>query len=89
MKVIIRGDPDYVGSFRDTFAEFVSNITGTIINVDNIRTHKDSSGNPDGRRTDMFIHAINAETGEVLASPVLIEYVLCSSMHCCRFIIFV
>ena len=50
VKVIIRGEPDYVGSFRDTFAEFVSTITGTIINVDNIRTHKDSGGDPDGRR---------------------------------------
>ena len=50
MKVIIRGEPDDVHQFRDHFADFLSNVTGLIINVDEILPHKDQSGQPDPRR---------------------------------------
>lgn len=50
VKVVVRGDPNEVAEFKDHFAEFLSNITGAIINVDSIRTHMDSSGKPDTRK---------------------------------------
>ena len=50
VKVIIRGDTNYVGTFKDLFSEFLSNITGAIINVDKIMTHQDGDGKPDVRK---------------------------------------
>lgn len=47
VKVVLRGEPDEVGDFKDIFADFLSNITGAIINVDKIRTHMDFAGKPD------------------------------------------
>ena len=50
VKVVIRGDPNEVAEWKDHFAEFISNITQAVINVDLIRTHMDSSGKPDTRK---------------------------------------
>ena len=50
VKVIIRGEPEEVNEFKDEFAEFMSNVTGVIVNVDQILTHQDSDGNPDPRK---------------------------------------
>ena len=47
MKIVLRGEPDEVGEFKDLFGNFLSNITGVIINVDKIRTHMDFAGKPD------------------------------------------
>ena len=59
MKVIIRGEPEEVNEFKDEFAEFMSNVTGVIVNVDQILTHQDSDGNPDPRKlviVDLALH---------------------------------
>jgi cadherin 23 len=73
VKIVLLGEPDTVGEFKDHFANFLSNITAVIINVDKIRTHMDFAGKPDLLRTDMFIHGIYPDSGEVIESDVLIE----------------
>jgi len=50
VRVILRGNTQEVGSFKDHFADFLSNITHMIINVDSIQTHQDSHGKPDSRK---------------------------------------
>ena len=73
VKIILQGEPDEVGEFKDIFAEFLTYTTGSIINVDKIRTHMNVAGKPDPSKTDMFIHAIDPATSEVLDAKVLIE----------------
>ena len=50
MKVIIREYTNVVGTFKDVFAESLSNVTGVIINVDKLLTHQNSEGKADNRR---------------------------------------
>ncbi|CAH1794571.1 unnamed protein product [Owenia fusiformis] len=74
VRVEFRSTPQEVGLIKDIFAEFLGNITGWRINVDQIQTHKDAKGNADDLKTDMFIHAIDKD-GNIVDATLLVQKV--------------
>ncbi|KAL5018045.1 hypothetical protein ScPMuIL_003767, partial [Solemya velum] len=51
----------------------LENITGFRIVMDKIQTHERTDGTPEEDKTDMYIHAENRETNEVIASDILLK----------------
>ncbi|CAD5123767.1 DgyrCDS12075 [Dimorphilus gyrociliatus] len=64
-----------VNKRKEHFSKVMSNITGYIINVDTIRIHQSSQSTPDKNKADMFIHAINQDSGTVIDSVELIKII--------------
>ncbi|CAH1247057.1 CDH23 [Branchiostoma lanceolatum] len=65
VKVVINDIPDYVRTFREEFIAFASNITGAVVNMDDIQYHVDE-GEIDFTKTDMLIHVVNTKTNKIM-----------------------
>ncbi|KAI8521682.1 Cadherin-23 [Branchiostoma belcheri] len=65
VKVVINDIPDYVRTFREAFIAFASNITGAVVNMDDIQYHVDE-GEIDFTKTDMLIHVVNTKTNKIM-----------------------
>ncbi|XP_078579310.1 cadherin-23-like isoform X3 [Branchiostoma floridae x Branchiostoma japonicum] len=65
VKVVINDIPDYVRTFREQFIAFASNITGAVVNMDDIQYHVDE-GEIDFTKTDMLIHVVNTKTNKIM-----------------------
>ena len=50
VKVVFRGEPEEVNEIKDEFSTSLSQVTGVIVNVDQILTHQDKNGDPDPRK---------------------------------------
>ncbi|KAI8521628.1 hypothetical protein Bbelb_013820 [Branchiostoma belcheri] len=75
VKIVFQRTPDEVRAFKDEFAALLSNITGAIINVDDIQFHTTDDQQTDELRTDMFIHGVDKATGLIMDKEKLIELI--------------
>ncbi|XP_035669276.1 cadherin-23-like isoform X2 [Branchiostoma floridae] len=75
VKIVFQRTPDEVRAFKDEFAALLSNITGAIINVDDIQFHTTDDQQTDELRTDMFIHGVDRTTGLIMDKERLIELI--------------
>ncbi|CAH1246628.1 CDH23 [Branchiostoma lanceolatum] len=75
VKIVFQRTPDEVRAFKDEFAALLSNITGAIINVDDIQFHTTDNQQTDELRTDMFIHGVDKSTGLIMDKERLIELI--------------
>ncbi|XP_023930865.1 cadherin-23 [Lingula anatina] len=75
IKIVLPGTPDEVRLKKRELEEYLSNITGAIINVDKFVEHDptgSSSSNLKIDRTDVYVHAIQRDTKQVLSSDALV-----------------
>lgn len=72
--VIITGrPPEYVRKYQADLKRVLENITGYIINIDDINYYKDKDGNYDRERTAVLFHAVDPTTNKVVDKEIVID----------------
>ncbi|XP_068705618.1 cadherin-23-like isoform X2 [Montipora foliosa] len=72
--VIISGrSPDFIRENQDQLKQILENITGFIINIDDINYYKDEDGKYDYARTAVLFHAVDPQTNKVVDKDVVID----------------
>ncbi|XP_014848327.1 PREDICTED: cadherin-23 isoform X2 [Poecilia mexicana] len=66
VKIVFNEIPDWVRENQDNFISLLSNITGAIVNLDDIQFHVDKKGRVSYSQTDMLIHVVNNQTNTIL-----------------------
>ncbi|XP_074606157.1 cadherin-23-like isoform X2 [Acropora palmata] len=72
--VIVSGrSPEFIRENRDMLKQILENITGYIINIDDINYYKDKNGKYDYARTAVLFHAVDRQTKKVVDKNVVID----------------
>ncbi|XP_024595528.1 cadherin-23 isoform X8 [Neophocaena asiaeorientalis asiaeorientalis] len=66
VKIVINEIPDRVRGFEEEFIRLLSNITGAIVNADDVQFHVDTKGRVNFAQTELLIHVVNRETNRIL-----------------------
>uniref|UniRef100_A0A3Q0R7E9 Cadherin-related 23 n=1 Tax=Amphilophus citrinellus TaxID=61819 RepID=A0A3Q0R7E9_AMPCI len=66
VKIVFNEIPDLVRKNQEEFISLLSNITGAIVNLDDIQFHVDKKGKVNYVQTDMLIHVVNSQTNTIL-----------------------
>ncbi|XP_067876522.1 cadherin-23 isoform X3 [Heterodontus francisci] len=66
VKIVINEIPERVRGFEEQFIKLLSNITGAIVNTDDVQFHVDQKGRVNFAQTDVLIHVVNRETNRIL-----------------------
>uniref|UniRef100_A0A3B4TJP7 Cadherin-23 n=1 Tax=Seriola dumerili TaxID=41447 RepID=A0A3B4TJP7_SERDU len=66
VKIVFNEIPDLVRENQEDFVNLLSNITGAIVNLDDIQFHVDKKGRVNYAQTDMLIHVVNNQTSTIL-----------------------
>ncbi|XP_028278698.1 cadherin-23 [Parambassis ranga] len=66
VKIVFNEIPDLVRENQEDFINLLSNITGAIVNLDDIQFHVDKKGRVSYAQTDMLIHVVNNMTNTIL-----------------------
>uniref|UniRef100_A0A8C4F1B8 Cadherin-23 n=1 Tax=Dicentrarchus labrax TaxID=13489 RepID=A0A8C4F1B8_DICLA len=66
VKIVFNEIPDLVRENQEDFINLLSNITGAIVNLDDIQFHVDKKGRVNYAQTDMLIHVVNNQTNTIL-----------------------
>uniref|UniRef100_A0A5F8GQ19 Cadherin related 23 n=1 Tax=Monodelphis domestica TaxID=13616 RepID=A0A5F8GQ19_MONDO len=66
VKIIINEIPDRVRGFEEEFIRLLSNITGAIVNTDDVQFHVDQRGRVNFAQTELLIHVVNRDTNRIL-----------------------
>ncbi|XP_056655278.1 cadherin-23 isoform X1 [Monodelphis domestica] len=66
VKIIINEIPDRVRGFEEEFILLLSNITGAIVNTDDVQFHVDQRGRVNFAQTELLIHVVNRDTNRIL-----------------------
>ncbi|NXU56641.1 CAD23 protein, partial [Turnix velox] len=66
VKIIINDIPDKVRQFEEEFISLLSNITGAIVNTDDVQFHVDKKGRVNFAQTELLIHVVNRDTNRIL-----------------------
>ncbi|KAM4852687.1 cadherin-23 [Thomomys bottae] len=66
VKIVINEIPDHVRGFEEEFIRLLSNITGAIVNTDDVQFHVDQKGRVNFAQTELLIHVVNRDTNRIL-----------------------
>nr|XP_035939808.1 cadherin-23 isoform X7 [Halichoerus grypus] len=66
VKIVINEIPDRVRGFEEEFIRLLSNITGAIVNTDDVQFHVDKKGRVNFAQTELLIHVVNRDTNRIL-----------------------
>uniref|UniRef100_A0A672MPM9 Cadherin-23 n=1 Tax=Sinocyclocheilus grahami TaxID=75366 RepID=A0A672MPM9_SINGR len=66
VKIVINEIPERVRLFQEEFINLLSNITGAIVNTDDVQFHVDKKGRVNFAQTDVMIHVVNKQTNRIL-----------------------
>ncbi|KAG7268019.1 hypothetical protein CRUP_021200 [Coryphaenoides rupestris] len=66
VKIVINDIPENVRLYQDEFINLLSNITGAIVNVDDLQFHVNKNGAVNFAQTDVLIHVVNKQTNRIL-----------------------
>ncbi|XP_062375049.1 cadherin-23 [Sardina pilchardus] len=66
VKLVINEIPERVRLFQEEFVNLLSNITGAIVNTDDVQFHVDKKGRVNFAQTDVLIHVVNKQTNRIL-----------------------
>ncbi|CAL8258339.1 unnamed protein product [Lota lota] len=66
VKIRINDIPENVRLFQDEFIKLLSNITGAIVNTDDVQFHVNKNGVVNFGQTDVLIHVVNKQTNRIL-----------------------
>ncbi|KAK1791202.1 hypothetical protein P4O66_013223 [Electrophorus voltai] len=66
VKIIINEIPDRVWLFQESFIHLLSNITGAIVNMDDVQYHVDKKGWVNFSQTDVLIHVVGRDSNRIL-----------------------
>ncbi|XP_069741657.1 cadherin-23 isoform X3 [Narcine bancroftii] len=66
VKIVINEIPERVREFGEQFIKLLSNITGAIVNTDDVQFHVDQKGRVNFAQTDVLIHVVHRGTNRIL-----------------------
>ncbi|XP_064108915.1 cadherin-23-like isoform X3 [Macrobrachium nipponense] len=66
VRFILRQSPDEVREQVEYFRDYLGNVTGAIVNVDDFRVHENHDGTVDKTKTDLYLHLVNRDDNSVL-----------------------
>uniref|UniRef100_A0A8C4RAT2 Cadherin-related 23 n=1 Tax=Eptatretus burgeri TaxID=7764 RepID=A0A8C4RAT2_EPTBU len=66
VRIVVNETPERVRDFQDELTRLLSNITGAIVNTDDVQFHVDSNGRVNFAQTDMLIHVVNRDTNRIM-----------------------
>ncbi|XP_051506956.1 cadherin-23-like isoform X2 [Myxocyprinus asiaticus] len=66
VKIVINEIPERVRLFQEEFINLLSNITGAIVNTDDVQFHVDKKGRVNFAQTDVLIHVVNKQNNRIL-----------------------
>uniref|UniRef100_A0A8D2JQ57 Cadherin-23 n=1 Tax=Sciurus vulgaris TaxID=55149 RepID=A0A8D2JQ57_SCIVU len=66
VKIVINEIPDRVRGFQEEFIRLLANITGAIVNTDDVQFHVDKKGRVNFAQTELLIHVVNRDTNRIL-----------------------
>uniref|UniRef100_A0A182ISV2 Cadherin domain-containing protein n=1 Tax=Anopheles atroparvus TaxID=41427 RepID=A0A182ISV2_ANOAO len=66
VKFILRQRPSEIRHNINSFREILSNVSGCIVNIDDIRLHENPDGSVDRTKSDMFMHLVDQKNNSVL-----------------------
>ncbi|KAG7462693.1 hypothetical protein MATL_G00187450 [Megalops atlanticus] len=66
VKIVINEIPERVRLFQEEFVNLLANITGAIVNTDDVQFHVDKKGRVNFAQTDVLIHVVNKQTNRIL-----------------------
>ncbi|XP_062319241.1 cadherin-23 isoform X1 [Osmerus eperlanus] len=66
VKIVINEIPERVRLFQEEFINLLANITGAIVNTDDVQFHVDKKGRVNFSQTDVLIHVVNKQTNRIL-----------------------
>ncbi|KAJ8014075.1 hypothetical protein DPEC_G00036490 [Dallia pectoralis] len=75
VKIVINEIPDRVGQFQEEFINLLSNITGAIVNTDDIQFHVDKKGRVNFAQTDVLIHVVDKLTNRIMDVDKVIQLI--------------
>ncbi|XP_070398263.1 cadherin-23 isoform X1 [Nothobranchius furzeri] len=75
VKIVFNEIPDVVRNNKEDFVKLLSNITGAIVNLDDIQFHVDKKGRVSYGQTDMLIHVVNNQTNTILSVDRVIQMI--------------
>ncbi|XP_077053022.1 cadherin-23 isoform X1 [Siphateles boraxobius] len=75
VKIVINEIPERVRLFHEEFINLLSNITGAIVNTDDIQFHVDKKGRVNFAQTDVLIHVVNKQTNRILDVEKVIQMI--------------
>uniref|UniRef100_A0AAY4DS48 Cadherin-23 n=1 Tax=Denticeps clupeoides TaxID=299321 RepID=A0AAY4DS48_9TELE len=66
VKIVVNEIPERVRLFQEEFISLLSNMTGAIVNTDDVQFHVDKKGRVNFAQTDVLIHVVNKQTNRIL-----------------------
>ncbi|KAK6328963.1 hypothetical protein J4Q44_G00009410 [Coregonus suidteri] len=75
VKIVINEIPERVRQFQEEFVNLLSNITGAIVNTDDVQFHVDKKGSVNFSQTDVLIHVVNKQTNRILDVEKVIQMI--------------
>ncbi|XP_052863308.1 cadherin-23 [Anopheles cruzii] len=66
VKFILRQRPSEIRHNIHSFREILANVSGCIVNIDDIRVHENPDGSVDRTKSDMFMHLVDQKNNSVL-----------------------
>ncbi|XP_064125746.1 cadherin-23 isoform X4 [Loxodonta africana] len=66
VKIVINEIPERVRGFKEEFTRLLANITGAIVNTDDVQFHVDKKGRVNFAQTELLIHVVNRDTNRIL-----------------------
>ncbi|XP_049711738.1 cadherin-23 isoform X2 [Elephas maximus indicus] len=66
VKIVINEIPERVRGFKEEFTRLLADITGAIVNTDDVQFHVDKKGRVNFAQTELLIHVVNRDTNRIL-----------------------
>ncbi|XP_063590983.1 cadherin-23-like [Penaeus indicus] len=66
VRFILRQSPEEVREQVEYFRDYLGNVTGAIVNVDDFRVHENHDGTVDKTKTDLYLHLVDRKDNSVL-----------------------
>ncbi|XP_036323215.1 cadherin-23 [Rhagoletis pomonella] len=75
VKFVFRLQPDELRLKISTFRDTLSNVTGAIVNIDEIKVHENKDGSVDKTKTDLYMHFVEREDNSILEVPEVLKLI--------------
>ncbi|KAF5304330.1 hypothetical protein FQA39_LY09709 [Lamprigera yunnana] len=66
VRFVLRQHASEIRNRMETFREVLGNVTGAIVNVDELKVHANHDGSVDKTRTDVYLHLVNKKDNSIL-----------------------
>ena len=73
VRFVLRNHPEEIRAKLSDFRGLLADITGSIVNVDQIKVHENPDGSVDKTKTDVLLHFVNAQDNTIVEANNVIQ----------------